>query len=228
MQENRKVNSSVGSSAETPTAPPEYRRPVKNVIFDFGGVLVEWQPQRLIERFYADAILRERVRDAVFQHPDWNEMDRGTLEEGDAVVRFADRTGRPVSEMSALLQHVKESLLPIADTIAILRDLERRGIPLYGLSNMASPTFEYLRGRHDHWSLFKGIVISAEIKMIKPDARIFEHICGTYGLDPRETVFIDDSLPNIESARRLGFSTILFSSPAQCAAELESRLAAAV
>jgi FMN phosphatase YigB (HAD superfamily) len=207
--------------------PADRSRPVKNVIFDFGGVLVDWQPQRIVERFYAEATLRERAREAVFQHPDWIEMDRGTLDESDAAVRFADRMGRPVSEMIALLQHVKESLLPIADTIAILRGLERRGIPLYGLSNMASTTFAYLRERHDHWALFKGIVISAEIKMIKPEARIFEHICGTYELDPRETVFIDDSLPNIETAKRLGFSTILFSSPGQCAAELEGRLATA-
>ncbi|HEX3848786.1 MAG TPA: HAD family phosphatase [Steroidobacteraceae bacterium] len=217
----------VSSLAAPSREPPPRRRPVKNVIFDFGGVLVEWQPQRIVDRFYSDPALRQRVRDAVFQHPDWIEMDRGTLEEQDAAVRFADRMDRPVSEMIELLQQVKESLLPIAETIAILRDLERRGIPVYGLSNMAATTFAYLRERHDHWSLFKGIVISAEIKMIKPEARIFEHICATYALDPHETVFIDDNLPNIESAKRLGFSTILFSSPGQCAAELEGLLAQA-
>lgn len=193
---------------------------IRNVIFDFGGVLVRWQPQEIITRFYSEESLRGLVKRMVFQHPDWLEMDRGTLSEESAVRRFSARMERPLEEMVALLQHVKESLTPVGESVAIVHELERRGVPLYGLSNMSATTFAYLRERYDLWRIFRGIVISGEVNMIKPEARIFEHICKMYTLVPCETVFIDDHLPNVESANRLGFRTILFSEPKQCGDEL--------
>jgi putative hydrolase of the HAD superfamily len=193
---------------------------VRNVIFDFGGVLVRWKPREIIERFYDDASVHALIGQSIFQHVDWVEMDRGTLDEPTATLRFAQRTGRPAEEITAFLQHVRESLTTVPETVAILQDLAGRGIPLYGLSNMATETFAWLRQRYDHWSLFTGIVISADIRMIKPERQIFEYIVRQHGLVPAETVFIDDHAPNIDAARLLGFHTILFETPEQCAAEL--------
>ncbi len=201
------------------------RARVRNVIFDFGGVLVRWKPQEIIERFYQDEALRVRVRQAVFQHPDWIELDRGTLAEAAAVRRFAERMGRPREEIAALVLHAKESLTPIPESIALARDLSHRGVPLYGLSNASAETFAFLRARYDFWSLFKGIVISAEVKRVKPEAEIFEHLCRVHGITSAETVFIDDHPPNVEAASRLGFRAILFTDPAACAMQLEGLLA---
>jgi putative hydrolase of the HAD superfamily len=198
---------------------------IRNVIFDFGGVLLRWQPLDIIERLYAGEAVRGVVWKEVFQHPDWIEMDRGTLEEEAAARNFADRTGRSLGEMRELLRHVKESLTPIPETVAIVRELAGRGVPLYGLSNMSAATFAYLRDRYDHWEAFRGIVISGEIRMIKPDPRIFEYTLRTHALDAPRTVFIDDSRANIEAAQRLGFRTILFEHPGQCAGELDAVLA---
>jgi putative hydrolase of the HAD superfamily len=197
---------------------------VRNVVFDFGGVLVRWQPQQIIDAFYHDPHLRERLRQEVFQHPDWLEMDRGTLAEAAALERFAERLNRPRAELVRLLDRVRESLAPIPDSIALLRALERRGVPLYGLSNISVENFAYLRARDAHWGLFRGIVISAEVKMVKPEARIFEHLCREHDLAPAETVFIDDLPANIDAADRMGFRTVLFRDAAQCAAELETLL----
>jgi len=197
---------------------------VRNVVFDFGGVLVRWRPLEIIESFYADEPLRQRVRELIFEHPDWLEMDRGTLSDAAAVERFAARVARPESEMQALLAHVKDSLTPLPETVAIVERLKNRGIPLYGLSNMAASTFAHLRERHAVWDHFTGIVISAEVKLVKPDPRIFEHLCACYGLDPVETVFIDDHRPNVEAAARQGFHTIHFSDAASCREQIESHL----
>lgn len=198
------------------------RRP--NVIFDFGGVLVRWRPQEIIDGFCSDEALRDSLQRFVFQHSDWVDMDRGLLDEESAVLRFAARLQRPPAEMRALLQHVKESLTPIEESFAIAQALYSRNVPLYGLSNMPAATFAYLRQRYPRWHVFRGIVISGEVKLVKPDRAIFEHISTLYGLKPAETVFIDDHLPNIEAARRLGFRTILFSGPQQCASELDEFL----
>jgi putative hydrolase of the HAD superfamily len=198
--------------------------PSRNVIFDFGGVLIRWQPQEIIDRFYHDEELRGRLRDEVFQHPDWLEMDRGTLEEADAAERFAARMQRPAAEMRDLLQRVKESLVPMEPTLELVNGLVKQGIAVYGLSNMSSSTFAHLEDRHEFWEVFRGIVISAHIKLVKPDPRIFEHISTAYGLAPAETAFIDDLKPNVEAASRCGFRGIQFQSAAQCRGELEAWL----
>jgi len=197
---------------------------IDSVIFDFGGVLLRWRPEQIIREFYTDEVLRAALRSAVFQHPDWSEMDRGTLSEAVAVERFAARMGRPPEEIRALFEHARNSLTPIDDSFAIANTLARRGIRLFALSNMPAATFAYLRNRYDCWDVFEGIVISGEVGMIKPEPHIFHHITRRYELVPARTVFVDDHLPNIESGSRLGFRTIHFSTPQQCAAELDALL----
>jgi putative hydrolase of the HAD superfamily len=199
--------------------------PIRNVIFDFGGVLVRWKPQEVIDNFYQDEELRGRLRDQVFQHPDWLEMDRGTLEDADAVERFATRMKRPAAEMRDLLERVKDSLTPMEASLELVNGLVKRGIPVYGLSNMSSSTFAHLEDRHSIWDVFRGIVISGHIKLVKPDPRIFEHISKTYGLVPAQTAFVDDLKPNVEAASRCGFRGIQFKSAAQCRGELDTWLA---
>lgn len=197
---------------------------IRNVIFDFGGVLIRWRPWEIVDGFYTDKTLHDSLRRSVFEHPDWVELDRGTLSEEDAAHRFAARVGRPTHEMRTLLKHVKDSLTPVEECFVIAHDLERRSIALYGLSNMSAATFAHLRERYDHWRMFRGIVISAEVRLVKPDPAIFEHITRRYELDPSETVFIDDHAPNVDAARQLGFRTVLFTDARQCADELNDLL----
>jgi HAD superfamily hydrolase (TIGR01509 family) len=89
---------------------------------------------------------------------------------------------------------------------------------------MSAPIFALLRSRYDHWDRFRGIVISGEVGLVKPEPEIFHHITDCYSLIPAETVFIDDHLPNIESAGRLGFRTIHFANAAQCRRELDTHI----
>jgi HAD superfamily hydrolase (TIGR01549 family) len=112
----------------------------------------------------------------------------------------------------------------LPDSVALLDELVERGVPVYGLSNMSAPIFALLQSRYDHWNRFHGIVISGEVGLVKPEPEIFHHIAERYGLIPAETVFIDDHLPNIESARRLGFRTIHFANAEQCRGELDTHL----
>jgi putative hydrolase of the HAD superfamily len=198
--------------------------PVRNVIFDFGGVLVSWRPQEIIDAFYAEPELREAVRERVFQHADWVEMDRGTFDERTVIERFAKRMGRPRAEMDALFEHVRAALTPIEQTVALLRELHARGYPLYGLTNMSEPIFHHLERSHDFFGLFEGIVVSAKIKLVKPDPAIYEHLRERFALDFTESVFLDDLAPNVESARRLGLTAIRFENAAQARRDLAALL----
>jgi len=183
---------------------------VRNVIFDFGGVLVTWRPQEIIDSFYSDPQLREAVRVHAFQHDDWLDMDRGTLDEPAVVRRSAARMGRPEAELRALFDHVRAALVPIEPTVALLRELRERGLRLYGLSNMSESIFAYLYARHDFFKLFDGIVISAAVKFLKPEPEIYQHLRERFALDFAESVFIDDMARNVESARRVGLPAIRF------------------
>jgi putative hydrolase of the HAD superfamily len=197
---------------------------VSNVIFDLGGVVIEWNPDRILAGFYADPQLRAVLKSALFQHPDWLDLDRGTLSEMHVAKRAAERTGRAFDEMERLLDAVRESLHVKPDTVALLEKLSARGVPLYCLSNVSSSMFEHLRIRHSFWGVFRGTVISGNTQLMKPEREIFELLLTRYGLAPAETVFVDDTEPNVLAARALGMHAVWFKNSAQCEVELEKLL----
>jgi putative hydrolase of the HAD superfamily len=199
---------------------------VPNIIFDLGGVVFEWKPRSILEGYYADPQTREAMLEALFRHTDWLHLDRGTLTENDLLANVERRTGRPKAELEGLFVAIRDSLLPKADTVALIERLAERQLPLYCLSNMSGSTFKHLQEKHAFWTAFRGIVISGEIQMMKPEPEIFEYLLQRYGLSASETMFIDDNLPNIEAAQALGLNTIWFQDAGQCSTELERWLGA--
>lgn len=195
-------------------------RSIQNVVFDLGGVLLEWKPYQILEGLYQDRDLRALVKKEVFQHPDWLALDKGMLDEEAAVRLFQQRTGRPLAEMKKLMDTVRETLVPIPPTFALLEELSKEGMNLYCVSNMQTAVFAYLQNRYDFWGKFKGLVISAHVRMIKPDAEIFRYLFSRYGLASSACVFIDDHPPNVESARRLDMQAILFQGADDCRRQL--------
>jgi putative hydrolase of the HAD superfamily len=199
---------------------------IRNVVFDLGGVLITWRPQEIIDAFYTNAALRAALREHVFDHADWFEMDRGTLDELALVPRFAGRMGRSESEMAALLDRVRDSLLPMPASIELATRLRARGLKLYALSNISPRMFGHLESRYDFFELFEGIVTSGAINLMKPDPQIYQHLVQRFAIAAAETVFIDDMPRNVESARRLGIAAIQFENVEQCSRELEALLSA--
>lgn len=193
-----------------------------NLVFDLGGVVVRWDPEAIIAGVFKDEKDRARVRDAVFSHPDWLELDRGTLGRDDAIKRAAQRTGMPAADITRLLQAVPPSLVVFPDTVALLRRLKGKGYPLYCLSNMHFASIEYLERKETFWDVFNGRVISCRLQLCKPEAGIYEHLLRTFGLEPAQTIFIDDVQKNLDAAAKLGIRTLRFENAAQCERELQS------
>lgn len=193
---------------------------IRNVIFDFGGVLINWNPAEVVAGLFPDKALRLTVMQSIFRHPDWLEIDRGALSEADAILRFSDRTGLDADILHELMERIRKSLTLIPETASLIHQLAESGIGVYGLSNMSVATFRLLEARYNIWSAFDGILISGDAGLVKPDAAIFERLVSEHALEPPESIFVDDLLANVEAAKRLGFEALHFRGSDECRAEL--------
>lgn len=186
-----------------------------NVVFDLGGVVVAWNPDDIIERAVADPATRPLALHHIMRHPDWLELDRGTLDLDEAIHRAAVRSGLDEGLVRSVVESVPASLVANDETVALMRRVKGAGNALYCLSNMPVGSMAYLEQRYDFWHLFDGAVISSRVHYCKPEREIYEHLLATYDLVPRETVFIDDVAANVDGARAVGMQAIRFESVAQ-------------
>jgi putative hydrolase of the HAD superfamily len=197
---------------------------IRNVVFDVGGVLLEWNPPAVVASLYPDPATQAVIRRQMFEHADWQEFDRGGLSYAAAIEHFAKSTGRSTDETRTLIHATRESLRPIEGTVRLVEQLAAAGIHLFLLSNMPVSTFEYLIQKHRFFSHFKHLVISGALLMVKPEPAIYKHLVEKTGIVPAESVFIDDVLTNVIAARECGFHAIQFSDPADCRTRLRAYL----
>ena len=174
----------------------------------------------MITSFFDDRESQDVVRQEIFEHTDWLELDRGTMSLEIAIERGATRTGLPVGDIERLLTAVPEYLTPIDQTIELIRRIHGTSNKLFVLSNMHLASAAHLEQSHDIWTLFDGIVFSSRINMIKPEIGIYRYLLDRYQLEPADTVFIDDIPANLEAASSLGIKTIRFFNATQCEHEL--------
>jgi putative hydrolase of the HAD superfamily len=193
-----------------------------NIVFDLGGVVVRWEPETLIADLFDDLEVCRVVHSEFVGHPDWVELDRGTLAPEDAVARASERTGLSHFELNHFLQRVPSRLTPITDTVELLHRLKTQGHSLYCLSNMHFASIEYLERTYDFFDVFTGKVISCRLNLCKPEPKIYSHLLETYGLHAADTVFIDDVEVNLATARQMGIQTVRFENPVQCTDELRA------
>ncbi|MEZ5865066.1 MAG: HAD family phosphatase [Geminicoccaceae bacterium] len=191
---------------------PQAAAPLELVLFDLGGVLIDWDPRRLYRKIIADEAAMERFLSTVCT-PAWNlELDRGrsfALAVEELVAQHPEE--RPLIE--AYQQRWLEMIGgPIGGTVALLEELATRRTPLRALTNWSAETFTLVHSDPDYDFLgrFAHIYVSGALGMIKPDDDIFEHVLEDTGLPAGSILFIDDSAANIRTAERLGFVTHRF------------------
>jgi len=193
-----------------------------NVVFDLGGVVVAWRPVEIVARAFDDPATRDIVHRQIIGHPDWLELDRGTLTVEAAIARAVRRTGGRMTEaeVRAFIESIPASLVADTDAVALLRRVHAAGHRIFCLSNMPTFSMEHLEREYDFWDLFSGKVISSRVGHCKPEAAIYQHLLATYQLDPAQTIFIDDVEANVAAAAAFGIQTIRFDDVVQCEAEL--------
>ena len=195
---------------------------IKAVVFDYGNVLIEWNPRYVYERFFPndpegmEAFLKE------VNFMDWNALQDKGRPFTDGVAELSRQFPHHAHLIQAYHEHWIDSIGEIYwATVDILKELKEKGYGIYGLSNWSAETFPHVRDQYHFFDLFDDMVISGAVGHVKPHPEIFEILLEKIGRPAPECLFIDDSLPNIQQADRMGFATIHFQDPEQLKEELQ-------
>ena len=191
------------------------------IIFDFGNVLVKWDAHALYKRFFPDP----QAIDSFLQEihfPEWNAHQDAGRPFKEGIAELSAQFPQYAELIEAYDTHWEESVTKVYDgTVEIVRSLKRAGLSLYLLSNFSTEKFPLMQQRFDFLKLFDDIIISGEYKIVKPNPAIYQITLNRINRKASECLFIDDSLPNIETARKLGFHTIHFQSSEQLEKDLK-------
>lgn len=198
---------------------------IKNIVFDLGGVLVDWDPRYLYRKIFQTEEEVEFFLENICTYT-WNlEQDRGrTLAEAtqERIQKFPEYADK-IKAYYGRWDEMFTGTIP--ENVELLNDLlkdDRWGV--YALTNWSRETFPIAQKLFPFFDRFHGVVMSGEEKVIKPDPAIYKILFQRYGLKPEESVFIDDRLENIEGAIAMGMKGIHFTPRMDLRAELMALL----
>ncbi len=173
---------------------------IKQIIFDVGNVLLNFDPAAMISTVTSHPRKAALLRREIFSHSDWSRLDRGEGEEAVLLSMKARLPGELHPLADRLMAHWHESLTPIEEMGELVEELYRLNYPLYILSN-APFRFYAFRDRIPGYDRMRGVTLSCEEGLLKPDPALYRRMLERFGLRGEETFFIDDSPLNVESAQ---------------------------
>lgn len=193
-----------------------------NIVFDLGMVLIQWDPRHLYRKIFADTDKMEWFLANVCT-PAWNlAQDRqATLDAGiaDLISQHPDHAKEIAMYRDRWMEMVPGA---IAGSVAVLEELHQKGVPLYAITNWNGATFRATRNRFDFLNLFHDIVVSGDEGLLKPEPAIFELLAKRNGIDLQDSMFIDDSMKNVEGSEAVGMKGHHFTSPESLRSALQS------
>ena len=183
---------------------------IKNIVFDFGGVLVDWNPRYLYDKYFGDEQQAQWFLDNICLYS-WNlQMDGGKpFAEGVAELQ----TEHPEWAEAIGIYHTRWVEMmggEVDGTADVLRRLKAKGYGIYGLTNWSAETFPLIRDTYPVFGEFDGIVVSGEEHLLKPNAAIYHCLFERYNLQPEESIFIDDNADNVAAAKAVGMESVRF------------------
>lgn len=184
---------------------------IKNIIFDMGGVLVNYTPKEHLRALGFDDARIELLFELIFNSPAWQELDRGTYTFQEAIDIFSKDNPELKSDIALTLNGTFDNMLSVKEESSnFLKQLKAEGFKIYVLSNFSVEGYEYIKPRFDYLNYVDEKIISGYIKMIKPNRDIYEYMLKKLDIIPSESIFIDDLPTNIQTAEELGIKTVLF------------------
>ena len=196
---------------------------MKDIVFDLGGVLIDWNPRHLYNKIFATEAETEWFLANVCTSQ-WNTQQDAGRPFAEGIELLKTKYPEYTFAIEFYLSRWEEMLKgAIEGSVDILRKLKTRGYRTYALSNWSMETFPLVQKKYGFFNAFDGMVISGQEKLVKPDPKIYTRLLKRYDLHADNCIFIDDNAANIKGAQALGFGTILFTSPENLRAELCQR-----
>jgi 2-haloacid dehalogenase len=194
--------------------------PCSVAVFDLGGVLIDWNPRHLYRKLFEHEADMEHFLENICT-TEWNQQQDAGRSFAQACAALKLEHPSNAEMIDAWFERFDEMIAgPITGTVDILSELRERKVSIYALSNWSAETFPFAQRRFEFLQWFRAIFLSAEVRLVKPDPRIFKRFCKTFALRPEQIVYIDDLQHNVEAARRIGMHGIRFSDPASLRQEL--------
>ncbi len=195
---------------------------IRNVVFDIGGVLADFRIMEFLTEKGLDAAMIRRVLKASVMHPYWGRFERGEVTEEETLQAFAAADPEIENELRLAFTSLQGMLVMRDYAIPLVQQLKKAGYGVYYLSNYSKKAYDECAESLGFMPFMDGGLVSFRAGLTKPDPRMFRCFLDQYALQPEECVFVDDTPENVEAARGLGFTGILFSSLEQLSGEFRS------
>lgn len=176
---------------------------IKNIIFDLGNVLISFIPSEFLKKKNYPENIRRTILNDIFASEEWKRLDNGEITIREAIDSITMKSTLKREEIALIFNLRTEIMFPLDENVRLLPGLKKRGFSLYYLSNFPLDTFEEIKNDYFFFRYFDGGIISSEVKLSKPDVRIFRVLLERYSLNPEECLYIDDLEENVVSAEAL-------------------------
>ena len=201
---------------------------IKNLVFDLGNVLIEWNSEKILTYFEPEKERRQVLRQAIFESGVWHQTDKGELSLKEACEEVLTQLDASYhSAIKNIFYHWYEVVYVYSDLQERIRLWVAQDYRIYILSTTCEIFYHIEKaGLLPIYPLLSGYILSSEVGVVKPEAEIYQKLLKKYNLNPVESVFIDDIQANLDTAAELGFETILSTSETENIRALETLLAA--
>ena len=181
---------------------------IKNVVFDIGNVLLSFKPKEYLEKKGYPEKLIDEILAEIFYGSEWLAIDNGDITTGEAIEQIAERTSLSKDVISEMFDSRADILSPLEQNVKLLSKFKQEGYKVYYLSNFSSDLFPEIKNSYSFFNLFDGGIISAVVRVSKPDEAIYRLLIDKYSLIANESLFIDDLEINVKAAEKVGMAGI--------------------
>jgi epoxide hydrolase-like predicted phosphatase len=197
---------------------------IKNIIFDLGNVLISFRPSEYLDKNNYPESYKSIILSDIFRSKEWLMLDNGEITTTEAIDSISGRSSLKREEIAHIFNLRTDIFFPIDSNVKLLPGLQKRGFRLYYLSNFPLDVFEEIKNGYYFFRYFDGGIISSEVKISKPDNRIYEILFENYLLKAEESLFIDDTEINVKAAEALGMKGIFTGGSTEISKEIEEAI----
>jgi putative hydrolase of the HAD superfamily len=197
---------------------------IRNIIFDLGNVLISFIPSEYLKKKNYPPNIRNTILNDIFHSEEWKKLDNGDITVPEAIDTISMKSALKREEIALVFNLRPEIMFPLDDNVRLLPELKKQGFRLYYLSNFPLDIFEEIKSGYYFFKYFDGGIISSEVKLSKPDIRIFKFLLDHFALIPEECLYIDDMEENVRGSELAGMSGLLTYGAVKISGALEEKL----